>query len=120
MKDYAISEVGRRKREEALTAVPLPEPLPARREAPRPEPDGIPKTALTRREAGELADRMSRVAQGFDRPIRFEIEDGEEGYQVKIVDAENREVLKMLPPEGMQELASRIEAAIGVLLDSKG
>ena len=116
----AIGGKEERLRERLVAELPNTQAQPSRPEPARERLEEIPKAAVSLEEARGTAERLNGVLSRLDRGVRFEVEDVDGRRQVKVVEEETRRVIKMLPPEGLEELSNRLSAALGVFLDSKG
>lgn len=80
------------------------------------------KQATSEREARRSDIRKSlealqRTSLAFNRRLKFYVNEEIDRVVVKVIDAETDKVIKEIPPEEVQDLAARIEKAIGLLVD---
>jgi len=61
---------------------------------------------------------LERVSLAFDRRLKFEIDQDSREILIKVIDNETDKVIKVLPPEELQRLHSRIRETIGFLFDT--
>ena len=64
------------------------------------------------------ASELERVSQAFDRRFKFIIDSESREILIKVIDNETDKVIKVLPPEELQRLHSRIRETIGFLFDT--
>jgi flagellar protein FlaG len=84
------------------------EALPGRRE-PAERPADLQST---------VAD-LERVSLAFSRKLKFTVDHQSHDVIVKVIDSETDKVIKVLPPEELQRLHSRIKETIGFLFDER-
>ena len=60
---------------------------------------------------------LERISMAFDRRLKFEIDQESRQILIKVIDNETDKVIKVLPPEELQRLHSRIKETIGFLFD---
>ncbi|MDR1411073.1 MAG: flagellar protein FlaG [Spirochaetaceae bacterium] len=93
--------------------VRLPE-YPAARKA------AAPARGNTRSRAVESsAADLERVSSALNRKLRFMVDYESHEITVKVIDPETDKVIKILPPEELQRLHSRIQETIGFLFDER-
>ena len=66
----------------------------------------------------QTASELERVSQAFDRRFKFIIDSESREILIKVIDNETDKVIKVLPPEELQRLHSRIRETIGFLFDT--
>ena len=71
-------------------------------------------------EAPDLAQTaadLEKISLAFNRRLKFEIDHESKEIIVKVIDNETDKVIKVLPPEELQRLHSRIRETLGFLFD---
>ena len=63
------------------------------------------------------ASELERVSLAFDRRLKFVIDGESREILIKVIDNETDKVIKVLPPEELQRLHSRIRETFGFLFD---
>ncbi len=64
-------------------------------------------------------DQLNQTANAFNRSVRFDLSDESGRVQVSVVDTDNDEVIREIPPEVTLNVAKRIRDFLGVFLDEK-
>jgi hypothetical protein len=67
-------------------------------------------------ELAKLVDQVNETARIFNHSLRFSIGENNRVI-VKVVDDENGEILREIPPEHFTDLFNRMENALGLLLN---
>jgi flagellar protein FlaG len=62
---------------------------------------------------------FERISLIFNRKLRFHVDHESQEVIVKVIDSETDKVIKVLPPEELQRLHSRIKESIGFLFDEQ-
>jgi len=108
---------------------PAPQEFPQEKRAPLP---GDPKPVLEQFDAflsGGVGNKvkvpdlkqatadLEHISLAFNRRLKFEINQESREILVKVIDNETDKVIKVLPPEELQRLHSRIRETIGFLFD---
>ena len=104
-----------------------PQEFPQEKRLPLP---GEPKAAIDQFEAAMPGGRKSQaqdlqktaadletISLTFNRRLKFEIDQESREILIKVIDNETDKVIKVLPPEELQRLHSRIRETIGFLFD---
>ena len=60
---------------------------------------------------------LERISLAFDRRLKFVVDQESREILVKVIDNETDKVIKVLPPEELQRLHSKIRETIGFLFD---
>ena len=60
---------------------------------------------------------LEKISLAFDRRLKFVIDQESREILIKVIDNETDKVIKVLPPEELQRLHSRIRETIGFLFD---
>ena len=60
---------------------------------------------------------LERISMAFDRRLKFIVDHESREILIKVIDNETDKVIKVLPPEELQRLHSRIRETIGFLFD---
>jgi flagellar protein FlaG len=80
-------------------------------------PSGQPPVEKRNREINAAAENIEKVGLAFNKKLKFVVDHQSHEVTVKVIDRETDKVIKVLPPEELQRLHSRIRDAIGFLLD---
>lgn len=70
---------------------------------------------------GELArvvDKLNETARVFNHSLQFQVAAGKQ-IVIRVVDTVSGQVVREIPPEKAVDALSRVEAALGLLLDLK-
>jgi flagellar protein FlaG len=62
---------------------------------------------------------LERVSLALNRELRFMVDYESHEITVKVIDPETDKVIKILPPEELQRLHSRIQETIGFFFDER-
>ena len=65
----------------------------------------------------QAAKELERISMAFDRRLKFIVDHESHEVLIKVIDNETDKVIKVLPPEELQRLHSRIRETIGFLFD---
>ncbi|MDR0400367.1 MAG: flagellar protein FlaG [Treponema sp.] len=65
----------------------------------------------------DVTKNLEQISLSFDRRLQFVVDHQSNEVTIKVIDRETDKVIKVLPPEELQRLHSRIEETIGFLLD---
>jgi flagellar protein FlaG len=68
-------------------------------------------------ELKQTASDLEQISLAFNRRLKFEIDQESREILIKIIDNETDKVIKVLPPEELQRLHSRIRETLGFLFD---
>lgn len=60
---------------------------------------------------------LEQISLAFNRRLKFEIDQESREVIIKVIDNETDKVIKVLPPEELQRLHSRLKETIGFLFD---
>ena len=95
-------------------------PLPAEQKAAAELAEAYtpPNTRPNLPEIKQTVSQLERVSQAFDRRFKFIIDSESREILIKVIDNETDKVIKVLPPEELQRLHSRIRETIGFLFDT--
>lgn len=74
----------------------------------------------TRAEVESAAAEVNRMMAAAGQDRRFAVHEETGRFYVEVVDAESKEVLKVLPSQEMLDLSARIREAVGMILDVQG
>ena len=75
--------------------------------------------ALTKAEIEATLQQLNREVEAFNIGFRFKLHEESNRYIFQVVNLQNNEVLKEIPPQKMLDLAAQIDRLIGLLLDDK-
>ena len=62
---------------------------------------------------------LEQISIAFNRRLKFVVDENSREVTVKVIDNETDKVIKVLPPEELQRLHSRIRETTGFLFDKK-
>ncbi|MDR2516778.1 MAG: flagellar protein FlaG [Spirochaetaceae bacterium] len=86
------------------------------RQAAQPRPAALsPGSGAIRSAVAE----MEQVSLAFNHKLKFHVDHQSHDITVKVIDAETDKVIRILPPEELQRLHSRIRETIGFLFDER-
>ena len=103
-----------------------PQDLHGRRPLPHAErkPNFEAAETLTRSNAehpppdlNQTTQALEQISLAFNQRLKFEIDQESREILVKVIDNETDKVIKVLPPEELQRMHSRIRETIGFLFD---
>ncbi|MDR2078597.1 MAG: flagellar protein FlaG [Treponema sp.] len=69
------------------------------------------------RELNIAAAELERVSLAFNRKLQFVVDHKSNEVIVKVIDTQTDKVIKVLPPEELQRLHSKLKETIGFLFD---
>jgi flagellar protein FlaG len=99
-------------------AAPAPESHQTEHAAVRKTAVSLPGNAPHRAVETSAAD-LERVSLALNRKLRFMVDHESHEITVKVIDPETDKVIKILPPEELQRLHSRIQETIGFFFDER-
>jgi flagellar protein FlaG len=65
----------------------------------------------------DMVQNLEQISLSFNRRLQFVVDHKSKEITVKVIDKTTDKVIKVLPPEELQRLHSRIEETIGFLFD---
>jgi flagellar protein FlaG len=65
------------------------------------------------------AAELEQISLAFNRELRFMVDQQSHEVTVKVIDPETDKVIRVLPPEEMQRMHSKIRETIGFLFDER-
>ena len=65
----------------------------------------------------KVTTELERISLAFDRRMKFIVDHQSREILIKVIDNETDKVIKVLPPEELKRLHSRIRETIGFLFD---
>jgi flagellar protein FlaG len=65
----------------------------------------------------QISSDLERISLAFNRRLKFVIDQDSREIIIKVIDNETDKVIKILPPEELQRMHSRIRETIGFLID---
>ena len=65
----------------------------------------------------QISSDLERISLAFNRRLKFVIDQDSREIIIKVIDNETDKVIKVLPPEELQRMHSRIRETIGFLFD---
>ena len=66
----------------------------------------------------QTAANLEKISLAFDRRLKFVIDQESRQILIKVIDNETDKVIKVLPPQELQRLHSRIRETMGFLFDA--
>jgi len=72
---------------------------------------------IASREIEAAVKDMERITLAFNKKLRFSVNHETDEVVVKVIDPETDKVIKVLPPEELQRLHSKLKEMIGLLFD---
>jgi flagellar protein FlaG len=100
------------------TTAPVPESRQMEHNAVRKTAVSLPGNTPYRAVESRAAD-LERVSFALNRKLRFMVDYESHEITVKVIDPETDKVIKILPPEELQRLHSRIQETIGFFFDER-
>lgn len=67
----------------------------------------------------QAIEDMNETVSALHKELRFKLHEEAERMMVEVVNTENNEVLKEIPPKEMLDMMGRIKEVVGLLLDEK-
>jgi flagellar protein FlaG len=67
----------------------------------------------------DIMVELEKVSLAFNKKLKFEVNHQSHDVIVKVIDPETDKVIKVLPPEELQRLHSRLKETIGFLFDER-
>ncbi|MDR0451258.1 MAG: flagellar protein FlaG [Treponema sp.] len=80
-------------------------------------PGAKPPAEKKHQEINIAAENIEKVSLAFNKKLKFVVDYQSHEVTVKVIDGETDKVIKVLPPEELQRLHSRIRETIGFLFD---
>jgi len=71
------------------------------------------------REVEEAIMKLNDTAEAMQLSLRFLMHEGSERWMVQVVDIQQDEIVREMPPEKVLNVVAQIQSLIGVLLDEK-
>jgi flagellar protein FlaG len=78
---------------------------------------GLPDRDPVNRKILDITRNLEQISLSFNRRLQFVVDHQSNEITVKVIDRATDKVIKVLPPEELQRLHSRIEETIGFLFD---
>ena len=75
--------------------------------------------SASRQESFAAAADMERISLAFNKKLQFIVDHQSNEVIVKVIDVETDKVIKVLPPEELQRLHSKLKETIGFLFDQR-
>jgi flagellar protein FlaG len=79
----------------------------------------VRKAAEPHKAVESHAADLERVSFALNRKLRFMVDHESHEITVKVIDPETDKVIKILPPEELQRMHSKIEETIGFFFDER-
>ncbi|GHT63109.1 hypothetical protein FACS1894110_00170 [Spirochaetia bacterium] len=70
-------------------------------------------------EISQTAANLEQISLAFDKKLKFVVDHESHEVIVKVIDSATDKVIKVLPPEELQRLHSKIKETIGFLFDER-
>jgi len=67
----------------------------------------------------QTISNLEQISLAFNRRLQFVVDSDSKQVTVKVIDNETDKVIRVLPPEELQRVHSRIEETVGLLFDRK-
>jgi flagellar protein FlaG len=77
------------------------------------------KSTLSPEETKQVVEEVESYLKDFDIQLDFNIEDKTGDIVVKVLNRETGDVIRQIPPEGLQKLREKLKELRGVLFDGK-
>lgn len=71
------------------------------------------------REVEEAIMKLNDTAEAMQLSLRFLMHEGSERWMVQVVDIQQDEIVREMPPENVLNVVAQIQSLIGVLLDER-
>ncbi len=68
---------------------------------------------------GQLVEDINSVVQSIRRELRFSVEDDSGRTVITVIDSENQEIIRQIPPEEVVILAKHFTDSSGILMSMK-
>jgi flagellar protein FlaG len=81
--------------------------------------DGTAESGGDRPNLKEEIANLERISLAFNKKLQFVIDYGSKEVTVNVIDPDTDKVIKVLPPEELRRLNTKIEETIGFLFDEK-
>jgi flagellar protein FlaG len=88
-------------------------------ETGRMDADGTDGAGGNRPNLKEEIANLERISLAFNKKLQFVIDYGSKEITINVIDPDTDKVIKVLPPEELRRLNTKIEEAIGFLFDEK-
>jgi flagellar protein FlaG len=104
--------------------IPYSEQIPQDRGAASQRSAELQKAAIqtitsTTPEAWKTVSDLERISSTLNRRLKFEVDHKSYDVTVKVIDPETDKVIKVLPPEELQRIHSKLKETIGFLFDEE-
>ena len=95
-----------------------PPPLPAEQKAAAKQAESLPSALKPQSfDLKKTTADLEYISLAFNRRLQFVIDQDSREIIIKVIDNETDKVIKVLPPEELQRLHSRIRETMGFLFD---
>lgn len=71
------------------------------------------------REVEEAIMKLNDTAEAMQLSLRFLMHEGSERWMVQVIDIQQDEIVREMPPENVLNVVAQIQSLIGVLLDER-
>jgi flagellar protein FlaG len=82
-----------------------------------PDKTGSPERKIDERALRETLAQAEKVAQAFNRQLRFEVKTEADLIQVQVVNASDGKVIRKIPPDEVVRMVERVNELLGALFD---
>ena len=81
--------------------------------------DSLPGADFKPQELHRIAADIENVGQTFNKKLQFVVDQQSHEVTVKVIDKETDKVIKVLPPEELQQLHRKLKETIGFLFNER-
>ncbi|GAB6100065.1 hypothetical protein JCM16358_19440 [Halanaerocella petrolearia] len=74
---------------------------------------------FTKEELEEGVEQLNEAVQPFHKELNFELHEESERMMTKVVNTENNEVIREIPPKEVLDMLGKIKEMVGLILDKK-
>ncbi|MDI3547012.1 MAG: flagellar protein FlaG [Halanaerobiales bacterium] len=72
---------------------------------------------ISKKEVEEGVNLLNKAVQTFRKELKFKIHDKSDRMMVEVINLENNEIIKEIPPKEILDMIGRIREMVGILLD---
>lgn len=95
-----------------------PVELPVRNQAPS-ETAPEDKKKPSEEDIVSTVRDINKMMRDANQQMRFGIYEGTDQMYVQVIDVQSKRVVKMMPPENLLSLRTRLQEAVGIVLDEE-
>lgn len=70
-------------------------------------------------ELEESVEELNDTIEALHKDLRFQIHEGSERMMVEVINLDNNEIIKEIPPKEVLDMIGRIREMVGLLIDEK-